>query len=122
MTVVPRFASYLKNASLYGYDGTKTGVWGSSAGCHLVALLGTIGEGQEPDVDVPARMDHDSPVAPEARLLGGPVKHNAERSEIAPQTSYVTRDDPPFLIQFTEPATGAQPFKRRNTERRLQLF
>ena len=36
-----------KNASKYGYDETRIGVCGSSAGGHLVALLGTIGEGED---------------------------------------------------------------------------
>lgn len=103
-----------KNASKYGYDGTKIGVWGSSAGGHLVALLGTIGEGEDKVQGVvdwfgptalrrmsmyPSRMDHDSPEAPEARLLGGPVQQNAELAEKANPIFYVTKDDPPFLIQ-----------------------
>ncbi len=103
-----------KNANKYGYDGTRIGVWGSSAGGHLVALLGTIGEGEDKVQAVvdwfgptalrrmsmyPSRMDHDSPEAPEARLLGGPVQQNAELAEKANPIFYVTKDDPPFLIQ-----------------------
>lgn len=102
------------NARKYGYDATKIGVWGSSAGGHLVALLGTIGQGEDKVQAVvdwfgptalrrmsmyPSRMDHDSPTAPEARLIGGPVQQNAELAEKANPISYVTKDDPPFLIQ-----------------------
>ena len=102
------------NASKYGYDATKIGVWGSSAGGHLVALLGTIGEGQDKVQAVvdwfgptalrrmamyPSRMDHNSPEAPEARLIGGPVQQNPDLAEKANPISYVSKDDPPFLIQ-----------------------
>ena len=102
------------NAAKYGYDASKIGVWGSSAGGHLVALVGTKGEG---DAKVQAvvdwfgptnlrrmsmwssRMDHDSPAAPESRLIGGPVQQNAELAENANAITYVTKDDPPFLMQ-----------------------
>lgn len=102
------------NAAKYGYDGAKIGVWGSSAGGHLVALVGTMGEGADKVQAVvdwygptavrrmsmyPSRIDHDSPSAPEARLIGGPVQQNAELAEKANPISYVTKDDPPFLIQ-----------------------
>ncbi len=102
------------NASKYGYDATKIGIWGSSAGGHLVALLGTIGEGADKVQAVvdwfgptalrrmamyPSRMDHNSPEAPEARLIGGPVQQNPELAEKANPISYVSKDDPPFLIQ-----------------------
>ncbi|MBY0503710.1 MAG: alpha/beta hydrolase [Bryobacteraceae bacterium] len=102
------------NAAKYGYNGAKIGVWGSSAGGHLVALLGAIGEGEDKVQAVvdwfgptalrrmsmyPSRMDHDSPEAPEARLIGGPVQQNAELAEKANPITYVTKDDPPYFIQ-----------------------
>lgn len=102
------------NAKKYGYNGTKIGVWGSSAGGHLVALVGTLGEGEDKVQAVvdwfgptalrrmsmyPSRMDHDSPTSPESRLIGGPVQQNAELADRANAITYVTKDDPPFLIQ-----------------------
>jgi dipeptidyl aminopeptidase/acylaminoacyl peptidase len=44
-------------------------------------------------------MDHDSPSAPEARLIGGPVQQNAALADKANPVTYVSKDDPPFLIQ-----------------------
>lgn len=39
---------YLRaNADKYGFDPNRFGVWGSSAGGHLVALLGTTGDVKE---------------------------------------------------------------------------
>jgi len=106
---------YLRaNAARFGYDAAKIGVWGSSAGGHLVALVGTLGEGADKVQAVvdwfgptnvrrmsmwSSTMDHDSPVAPESRLIGGPVQQNAELADKANPVTYVTKDDPPFLIQ-----------------------
>ena len=103
-----------QNAARFGYDGARIGVWGSSAGGHLVALLGTLGEGDSKVQAVvdwfgptalrrmsmyPSRMDHDSPASPESRLVGGPVQQNAELADKANPITYVDKTDPPFLIQ-----------------------
>jgi acetyl esterase/lipase len=106
---------YLRaNAAKYGFDGARIGVWGSSAGGHLVALVGTQGVGEAKvqavvdwygPTDVrrmsmwPSTMDHDSPTAPEARLLGGPVQQNPELAKAANPATYVDSEDPPFFIQ-----------------------
>ncbi|MDX2269162.1 MAG: alpha/beta hydrolase [Bryobacter sp.] len=102
------------HASKYNYNASKIGVWGSSAGGHLVALLGTLGEREDKVQAVvdwygptdlrrmsmhPSTMDHDSPLAPEARLIGGPVQQNAELAERANPITYISKDDPPFFIQ-----------------------
>lgn len=102
------------NAKKYGYDGAKIGLWGASAGGTLVALAGTLGEGEDKVQAVvdwfgptalrrlsmyPSRIDHDAPDGPGSRLIGGPVQQNAELAEKANPISYVTKDDPPFLIQ-----------------------
>lgn len=109
------------HASKYHIDPDRVGVWGSSAGGHLVALLGTAGD--EARWDVGAHLDQSSRVQavcdfcgpadllailPDARatdpdnavalLLGGPVAEKREAARDASPTSYVTKDDPPFLI------------------------
>jgi acetyl esterase/lipase len=108
------------NAKTYGLDPDHIGVWGASAGGHLVALLGTSGdvkelEGKDGPADQSSRVQavvdwfgptdvtkmggsHDGPDSPEARLLGGPVQENKEKAERANPIAYVTKDDPPFLI------------------------
>jgi len=112
------------NAGLYGYDPNRIGVWGASAGGHLVALLGTTGEVKEfdvgPNLGVSSRvqavcdffgptdfakmssfwstMKHDAPDSPEAKLIGGPIRENPDKVRKANPITYVTKDDPPFLI------------------------
>jgi acetyl esterase/lipase len=113
------------HADRYGIDPNRIGVWGSSAGGHLVAMLGTAGdveslEGnggwQDQSSRVQAvcdwygpanlisitqqesRMDHAGPDAPEAQLIGGPIHENPDKALKASPITYVTPDDPPFLI------------------------
>ena len=95
-------------------------MWGGSAGGHLVALLGTSDDMKELEgKDGPAGRScrtqavvdwfgptdvtkiggsHDGPGSPEARLLGGHVQENKEKAERANPITYVSKDDPPFLI------------------------
>ncbi len=40
----------------------------------------------------------DCPDAPEAKLIGGPVQENKDKVQRANPITYVTKDDPPFLI------------------------
>ncbi len=102
------------NTAKYGYDASKIGVWGSSAGGHLAALVGTKGDGDSKVQAVvdwygptdhrrmsmwPSTMDHDSPASPESRLLGGPLQQNAELADNANAITFVSTDDPPFLTQ-----------------------
>lgn len=115
------------NASRHGYDGSRIGVWGSSAGGHLVAMLGVTGDVKEFDrgdnagvssrvqavVDffgpselltmddqatTVSRMRHNAPDSPEAKLLGGPLQQNKDKARRASPLTYVTRDDAPILI------------------------
>jgi len=116
------------HAPQFGYDGSRIGVWGSSAGGHLVALLGTSGDVKAFDTvgahrDVSSRvqcvvdffgpsdltamakqappdsqLDHDAPDSPESRLVGGPIQERKELARTANPITYVTPDDPPFLI------------------------
>jgi acetyl esterase/lipase len=116
------------NAAFYGLDADRIGAWGSSAGGHLAALLGTTGDvaalegtGGSPgvssrvqavcdwfgptdflqmDAHAPAdsRIQHDSPASPESKLVGGPIQENKEACAKASPLTYISRDDPPFLI------------------------
>ena len=112
------------HAGEYGLDPKRFGAWGASAGGHLAALLGTTGDVEEFDVGenleqssrvqavcdffgptnfakmsaFPSEMDHDAPDSPEARLIGGPVQESPDEVRQADPITYVTEDDPPFLI------------------------
>lgn len=115
------------HAKEYGLDPERFGVWGSSAGGHLVALLGTSGGEKSFDVGPSAgvssrvqavcdyygptdlmrmdekaapgaRMRHNDPESPESKLLGGPVQENKEKAARANPITYVAAGMPPFLI------------------------
>ena len=113
-----------RHAGDYGIDPDRFGVWGASAGGHLVALLGTAGDVEHFDVgeylNVSSRvqavcdffgptdftkmssfwttMDHDAADSPESRLVGGPVQQNKAKCRAANPITYASKDDPPFLI------------------------
>ena len=123
------------HATDYGLEPDHIGAWGSSAGGHLVALLGTSGnvsthtvgditldiEGSVGDYlsyssqvqavvdwfgptdflrmgDVPGASNHNRPHSPESRLIGGPIQANPELSTLANPITYISAEDPPFLI------------------------
>ena len=113
------------NGGSYGIDPDRIGAWGPSAGGHLVALLGTSGDLLElegecgtPGVssavtavcdwfgptdlsrmsEHPSHIDHDAPDSPESQLLGGPVQEMRAAVAFANPITYVTGDEPPFLI------------------------
>lgn len=106
------------HATENGIDPNHIGVWGASAGGHLVALLGTTGDVKEFDTGensgVSSRVQAvcdwfgptdfgrdpkaDKPDSPQARLIGGPVSQNIEKAQRANPIHYVNTDDPPFLI------------------------
>jgi acetyl esterase/lipase len=118
---------YLRaNAQKYNLDPNRFAVWGWSAGGHLAALVGTTGDVNEFDVGenlnvssrvqavvdyfgptdllqmeahkLPNTMNHNSPDAPESKLIGGPVQDNPEKAAKANPITYITKDTPPFLI------------------------
>jgi acetyl esterase/lipase len=112
------------HAKDYSLDPQRFGVWGSSAGGHLVALIGSSGDVK--DFDVGANLDQSSRVqavcdfygptdftvfvttpgyeshatdsSPEAKLIGGAVMQNKDKAARVNSIAYVSKDDPPFLI------------------------
>jgi dipeptidyl aminopeptidase/acylaminoacyl peptidase len=46
----------------------------------------------------PSQMDHDAADSPESKLVGGAIQENKEKVASANPITYVTGDDPPFLI------------------------
>jgi len=119
------------HAKEYDLDPDRIGVWGTSAGGHLVALLGTSGGAKELEgkggwekyssrvqavVDcfgptdllkimadagrskVQGRREFGSGKNPVALLIGGPIEENKDKAAEASPVTYVSKDDPPFLI------------------------
>lgn len=109
------------NAKKYNLDPNKIGVTGTSAGGHLVAMLGTSGEVAElegklgSDLKESSRVNcvvdqfgptdllamggsHNNPNSPESKLVGGAIQENKETAHHASPTSYVSKDDPPFML------------------------
>lgn len=107
------------NAQKLGIDEKKIGVWGASAGGHLVSLLGTSGDVKEVEgnlgttgvssrvtcvVDFCGPSDFpnfeltDGARGPINKLLGGLPKDTPEIAKQASPITYITKDDPPSLI------------------------
>jgi len=115
------------HAAEYHLDPDRFAAWGSSAGGHLVALLGVTGKTREFDIGdnlkvsssvqcvvdyfgpadlltmgsmsgPQSRIAHDDADSPEADLLGGPIQKNPKLALRASPTNYVQAGAPPFLI------------------------
>ena len=112
------------HAGDYKLNGEKFGAWGPSAGGHLVAMLGTANDVAEWEVgdhldvssrvqavcdwfgptdllrmnDVKGNIDHNAPDSPESQLIGAPIQENPDLAGNANPITYVSGDDPPFLI------------------------
>ena len=114
------------NAETYRLDPNRFAAWGSSAGGHLVAMLGTTGDVAEFEVgenlkvssrvqvvvdyfgptdflqmdaqSLPDGLVHDAPDSPESQLIGGPIQEYKDRVARANPITYVSKDDSLFLI------------------------
>jgi acetyl esterase/lipase len=107
------------NAEKLGIDPSKIGVWGSSAGGHLVSHLGTSGDVKEVEgelgttgvssrvacvvdfcgpSDFPNFQITSGAEGPITKLLGGLPKDKPDAAKEASPITYVTKDDPPFLV------------------------
>lgn len=109
------------NAEKYGVDPQRIGVWGGSAGGHLVNMLGTSGgveklEGScgspnessrvscvvafcgPSDFTGAAKVEGGREPSAVTALLGGSIEEKAELAKEASPITYVSEDDPPFLL------------------------
>ena len=114
------------NASRYGLDPDRFAAWGSSAGGHLAAMLGTAGGFKEFEVGqnlgassrvqavvdyfgptdflqmdahrLPNGQVHDAADSPESQLVGGALQENKDKVARANPITYVAKSAPPFLI------------------------
>lgn len=114
------------HAEKYGFDPDRIAVWGTSAGGHLVAMLGVSGgvEGLEGEIgehldqpsevqavvnffgpselltmnDHPSTIDHNAPGSPESNLVGGTLPDHPEVAKNASPITHVSADDAPMLL------------------------
>ena len=110
-----------KNAEQYNLNADNFGLWGSSAGGHLVSLMGTSNDIFDGDLGVTdvssevkavcnwfgvtdfevmnnAIKSKPKRAKPVTKLLGGTVEDRPDIAKHASPITHVTSDDPPFLI------------------------
>ena len=113
------------NADKHGLDPDKIAVWGTSAGGHLVAMLGVSGDVEALEGSLgdhtqmssrvtcvanyfgpsdllsmdhfPSDIVHNAPDSPESQLVGGSIQEHQEKTRQASPLTYVSEDDAPFL-------------------------
>ncbi len=109
------------NADKYQIDPERIGVWGSSAGGHLVNMLGTSGDVKELEGDcgspgqssrvccvvpfcgpanflAPKRFEGGRSPSAVDLLLGGKIEEKQDVAKQASPITHVSKDDPPFLV------------------------
>lgn len=117
--------SFLRlHAEKYSLDPNRFGVWGSSAGGHLVSLLGTTNDVDDFDThpvtheasssvqavcnwygpsdflrmnDFPSKINHDGADSPESRFIGAPIQKNPQKTLRSNPAAFASEGDPPFL-------------------------
>lgn len=119
------------HAKQYNIDRDHVIAWGDSAGGHLAALLGTAGDAAEWEPGPPAEssrvqgvidwygradltrvcMDPAMSEHPVAQLIGGSGNRALETARKASPITYVSKDDPPFLIMHGD-ADNTVPFRQ----------
>lgn len=113
------------NADKYGFIPDRIGVWGTSAGGHLVSMLGVSGDVTELEGDLgshtdqsskvtcvanfygptdmvgmteaSSRLDHAAANSPEGKLLGGAIRDRPDAAKSASPVTHVSSGDPPVL-------------------------
>jgi len=113
------------HAKKYGIDQTRIAAWGSSAGGHLVSMLGVTDRNDELEGTVgthstqsskiqavvnyygpsallqmndhPSRINHNAPDSPESQLLGFPIQEKKKLTRQASPLFYVSKDDASFI-------------------------
>ena len=113
------------HAEKYGIDPDKIIAWGSSAGGHLVSMLGVthgvkelegrIGNHTDQSSrvlavinyfgpsallqmdDHPSKIIHNAPDSPESQLMGGPIQKNRKKTKQASPLHHVSKDDSIFI-------------------------
>ena len=116
------------NAKKYNLDPNRIGAWGSSAGGHLVALMGLTHDEKAFETkehseysseiqavcnwfgptdflrmnDFEGRIDHDATESPESLVIGAPIQENKDKVAAANPITYVSKNDPPMLIMHGE--------------------
>ena len=136
-----------KNARSFGIDPDKIGVWGSSAGGHLAALLGTTNGVEELEgsigitnvsSNVQAACNWFGPsdmiemgaynikklkpeVDPVVQLIGGVIQKNISKAKMASSINYVSEDDVPFLLMHGEQDSNVPCTESENLHKRLQV-
>ena len=131
-----------KNASIYGF-GEKIGVWGSSAGGHLVSLMGTRDfDGDEtvsskvqavcdffgpsdlltmpPNMIANGRTREDVEKSNGALLLGKPIVDVPALAKDASALHQVSKGDAPFLIVHGEQDPGVPIAQSKQLHEKLQ--
>jgi pimeloyl-ACP methyl ester carboxylesterase len=100
-------------------DGSNSGVSSRvQAVCDIFgpANLLTIAAQSRPD----STIQHDAPNSPESLLLGGPIRDRKDAARRASPVTYITKDDPPFLIIHGDRDTTVPAGQSRELHAALQ--